>query len=530
MKFKILPNISHSQSLLSSIALLMFAAVSAWLAFHIYTGANTLYSKAKETITQQQTKKDALAMMMEVARERTIILLKMYVKTDVFERDELTENMRNEAVRFIKSREIIEGSELTNEEKVAFDELMRLININSPIQMKVAELLNSDLNHEAHDLLFDHAVPNQLDILNKFDVILGMVESETRGEVSNLENIVNTTNKRVFQLVFLVIVGTLASLVIMYFRSISRERILEEVVEQRTQALAQANRRTNSLIENSSDGIVTIDSHQNIVMFNPAAETMFQYSAKDVLEKPFSILLPDGKGHVHTSYVNAFAKDTGLQARMMDARPEVMGRRKDGSLFPAEVSISKSNSSNDMCFTAFVRDITERQEAEAEIRRLAMIDTLTGLSNRHHFETSLEKVITYQKRFPKNRFSLMLIDLDLFKQVNDTYGHPVGDRLLKLVADTLINNVRDIDCVGRLGGDEFAIILHGKDGETAVAKKLIQALSQPYEIDGYTIKIGASIGVASCPMENTDTTALFKLADKMLYEAKAAGRNTFRIS
>lgn len=214
MKFKILPNISHSQSLLSSIALLMFAAVSAWLAFHIYTGANTLYSKAKETITQQQTKKDALAMMMEVARERTIILLKMYVKTDVFERDELTENMRNEAVRFIKSREIIEGSELTNEEKVAFDELMRLININSPIQMKVAELLNSDLNHEAHDLLFDHAVPNQLDILNKFDVILGMVESETRGEVSNLENIVNTTNKRVFQLVFLVIVGTLASLVL----------------------------------------------------------------------------------------------------------------------------------------------------------------------------------------------------------------------------------------------------------------------------------------------------------------------------
>lgn len=514
------------------IALLAFAAVAVWLSFHIYTNSSTLYEKAEETITQQQTKRDALAQMMGVARERTIILLQMYVKTDVFERDELREKMMLEASRFIKARESFEGTELTNDERVAFDEVMSLVNLNAPIQMKVAELLNSDMGNEANDILFNQAVPNQLDVLQRFDEIIDMVERGTRIEVSNLKGLLDATNKHVFQLVVLVLTGTFIAFMIIYMRAINREKELKSLVEKRTEALAQSHARTKSLIDNSSDGIITIDKHQNVIMFNPAAEKMFQYSAKDVLEKSFSMLLPDEMRQVHTSYVNAFGKDTALQSRMMDARPNVMGRRKDGSLFPAEVSISKSDSGNDMCFTAFIRDVTERHKADAEIHRLAMTDTLTGLSNRHCFETNLDDAVAYHNRYPKSLFCLMLIDLDLFKQVNDTYGHPVGDQLLKHVANILATSVREVDRVARIGGDEFAIILHGSDSmddAATVAKKLIHALSQPFEIDNHDIKVGASIGVAVCPVNDADASSLFKLADKVLYEAKAAGRNTFRI-
>ena len=129
-------------------------------------------------------------------------------------------------------------------------------------------------------------------------------------------------------------------------------------------------------------------------------------------------------------------------------------------------------------------------------------------------------------------FGLLLLDLDLFKQVNDTYGHPTGDALLRQVAGILTDNVREVDDVGRLGGDEFAILLKGlPDREEArvVARKLIQAISTPHQVENHVLNIGASIGITFCSQDCDDASKLFQQADKMLYEAKNAGRNTYRI-
>ena len=136
------------------------------------------------------------------------------------------------------------------------------------------------------------------------------------------------------------------------------------------------------------------------------------------------------------------------------------------------------------------------------------------------------------RRFPENKISLLLLDLDLFKQVNDSYGHAIGDALLIHIAKILENNVRDADTVSRFGGDEFAILLQGVETSekvALVAEKIIAALSKPHHIESCKVEIGVSIGITFCPEFADDSEQLFKQADMMMYKAKDAGRNTYRV-
>lgn len=171
--------------------------------------------------------------------------------------------------------------------------------------------------------------------------------------------------------------------------------------------------------------------------------------------------------------------------------------------------------------------VYNREIYEARIVRLAHFDPLTGVSNRAQFKLELERAVRQRDGTP---FALHLIDLDGFKLVNDTYGHPIGDLLLKGVTDRLRNSLRSYDAVARLGGDEFAVIQgRTKNGEDAVAlaRRICKTLADPFEIEGYTITIGSSIGIA---MSNDADNAsnLMKASDLALYEAKTAGRGTFK--
>ena len=178
-------------------------------------------------------------------------------------------------------------------------------------------------------------------------------------------------------------------------------------------------------------------------------------------------------------------------------------------------------------------DITEKQQAEARITQLARFDTLTGLANRHHFLEALEAAFgrdeTDQAGTGK-RFAALWIDLDKFKDVNDTLGHPAGDALLKLVAGRLRATVRSDDVIARLGGDEFAILVQGssiaEDVASALADRLIAKLSAPFEIANQTIRIGASIGIVLAPDHGATADDLLKNADIALYRAKTGGRGT----
>jgi len=177
-------------------------------------------------------------------------------------------------------------------------------------------------------------------------------------------------------------------------------------------------------------------------------------------------------------------------------------------------------------------DITERRRAEAEIVHLARHDGLTGLANRAEFNARLEEA---SKRLKRNGGSLtvMMLDLDKFKDVNDTRGHLAGDQLLEEVGRRLKAEIREIDVLARLGGDEFAIIQEGgsdqQEGATALALRIIGAITRPFDLNGHEAQVGISIGIALAPLHGIESEELLRSADLALYDAKANGRNDFRL-
>ena len=175
-------------------------------------------------------------------------------------------------------------------------------------------------------------------------------------------------------------------------------------------------------------------------------------------------------------------------------------------------------------------DITEKRRAEEKVEWLARHDPLTGIANRFYFRESFEDALKIIDQGPA--VVLHWIDLDRFKDVNDTLGHPVGDALLKAVAERLRSSVRKTDFLARLGGDEFAIIQMGtgrREQSEQLARRVIHALSKPFHILGHTVSLSASIGIVRAPEHGTTADELMKSADIALYDVKSSGRNGFAI-
>jgi diguanylate cyclase (GGDEF)-like protein/PAS domain S-box-containing protein len=179
-----------------------------------------------------------------------------------------------------------------------------------------------------------------------------------------------------------------------------------------------------------------------------------------------------------------------------------------------------------------VVDVTERKQSEARIYHMAHHDALTGLANRMLFLKSVDEAIGRMNRHGE-AFNILVLDLDQFKAVNDTLGHPVGDALLRQAAQRLLACTRETDIVARLGGDEFAILQRASEGQAdsalAFADRLLAAMREPYELEGNKLTAGTSIGVALAPQDGDNADQLLKNADLALYRAKAGGRNRCRL-
>jgi diguanylate cyclase (GGDEF)-like protein/PAS domain S-box-containing protein len=209
---------------------------------------------------------------------------------------------------------------------------------------------------------------------------------------------------------------------------------------------------------------------------------------------------------------------------------EWRGKAKDGSLFWAEVSLRRAAFGDRDYLLATARDISQRKQAEDELKKMAQFDVLTGLANRGVFVANVDRAIELAHR-GRGGFAVLYLDLDHFKDVNDTLGHPVGDRLLRWVAERLQTNSRAGDTVSRFGGDEFAMLMAGASDPTdagLIADKLLEIVSKPYLIDGNEIHIGTSIGIAMYAADTPDAETLLGHADVALYRAKAEGRHTYR--
>jgi diguanylate cyclase (GGDEF)-like protein/PAS domain S-box-containing protein len=213
-----------------------------------------------------------------------------------------------------------------------------------------------------------------------------------------------------------------------------------------------------------------------------------------------------------------------------DEYVETQLRSVSGNTIPVEM-LARSISHNGHPHRVLaVRDLRDLHEAEKRIRFLALRDPLTKLLNRNRFGDELETALKRAER--GDTFAILCLDLDHFKQVNDTLGHGIGDQLLQIVAKRLEGCVRETDTLARIGGDEFAIIQVGTnqpESSTDLAMRIIEELGKPYQVDGHRIVAGTSIGIALAPNDGQDADTLLRSADLALYRAKAEGRRVFRL-
>jgi len=307
------------------------------------------------------------------------------------------------------------------------------------------------------------------------------------------------------------------------------------VIQQRRAeaALREREAELRSVIENANDAYIALDERGVITAWNRQAEHTFGWSAAQAIGQRLSALIvPPAFAAAHDAGMQRFL-DSG-KSTMLDRRLELPGQRRDGSALTLEVRIAALNINGRRMFSAFLHDITERKQTEAQREYDAIHDALTGLPNRRALQ---EQLPVAQKRAQRARHALALlfIDLDGFKAVNDTWGHETGDLLLCSVARRLTAALRETDSVYRLAGDEFTVILdnliHQGDA-VRIAEKLILAVSQPMILDSKEVRVGASIGIAlyGTGGEGSDTSAadLIREADHWMYQAKLAGRGQVR--
>jgi diguanylate cyclase (GGDEF)-like protein/PAS domain S-box-containing protein len=293
--------------------------------------------------------------------------------------------------------------------------------------------------------------------------------------------------------------------------------------------LEKSQNQLQSIISNVMDGIITINESGGIQGFNPAAEQIFGYTQQDVIGKNLSLLMPQPDRSAHDSYLNKYLQ-TG-QAKILGVRGrEVIAVRKNGDAFPMEMSVSEMVLGGQRYFIGIVRDITERKQAEQKIAHLAHYDYLTDLPNRALLLDVLNHSISLAKR-NKHKVAVLFMDLDGFKQINDTLGHEAGDLLLKGVAQRIKKTIRESDAVARVGGDEFILVLDNIDSaenSVFVANKILFALSEPFDLKGQPGRVGGSIGISIFPDDSENPVQLVKQADEAMYLAKQDGKNTSR--
>jgi diguanylate cyclase (GGDEF)-like protein/PAS domain S-box-containing protein len=272
--------------------------------------------------------------------------------------------------------------------------------------------------------------------------------------------------------------------------------------------------------------IFTMDADALVTTWNIGAELIFGFTADEIVGSNVSCIFTqsDQDQSRHTLEMDT-ARESG---RAADYRWHV---RKDRSLFWADGVLTPiaDDQGAMIGYLKILRDITERKMAQDEIRRLASIDVLTGVSNRAAFDSRRAELVSLAVR-THQLLLLMMIDLDQFKEVNDSLGHQAGDLLLQQTALRIRAVSRESDFIARLGGDEFALLqLHAPspaDGGV-LAEKLLLELAKPFLIGDREVRISASIGIAVCPIDATTPDALLKNADTALYHAKNAGRNCF---
>jgi diguanylate cyclase (GGDEF)-like protein/PAS domain S-box-containing protein len=274
------------------------------------------------------------------------------------------------------------------------------------------------------------------------------------------------------------------------------------------------------IIDHVLEAIIVIDGSGIVRAFNAAAEAVFGYAAAEVIGRNVSMLMPSPYREEHDRYIASYLHSR--KPRVIGVGRQVVALRRNGEAFPVSLAVSAVKGARSDTFIGLVRDLSPERERE-RYAHMALHDPLTGLPNRIHLVGALDDAAVRAGR-PGHGLALLFIDVDRFKDINDRFGHAIGDAVLVTLAGRLRHSVNRKDLVARLSGDEFVVLLDGvADPSTAdaVALRLREAAAAPMVFDGCSLQVGISVGVAVHGLDGERPDDLLRAADLAMYRAKA---------
>jgi diguanylate cyclase (GGDEF)-like protein/PAS domain S-box-containing protein len=307
-----------------------------------------------------------------------------------------------------------------------------------------------------------------------------------------------------------------------------RLKAIEADLRQKKEIILAQHTKLEAYFDSSIDAVVQMDFDGHITGWNHQAEKIFGWKADEILDLTIEqTIIPERYRDAHNKGMKRFLQNA--KTSVMNNLIEIHALHRDGHEFPVELSVSVIDSTDLQEFNAYIRDISERKHAETIIWNQANFDSLTSLPNRNLF---LQKLEHEMRSCDRSNLSLALlyIDLDRFKDVNDSLGHDLGDLLLVEISRRLKKAIREIDTVSRLSGDEFSIILGQINDQLSVqpvCQQILNALAEPYQLDNEKVFLTASIGVTFYPGDSKNIEVLQRNGNQAMYAAKGEGRNRY---
>lgn len=306
-----------------------------------------------------------------------------------------------------------------------------------------------------------------------------------------------------------------------------------------TQNLQQVENRLIQILETSQDAVIITNQQGDILDWNPESERLFNYTKEEavghsiiellfVLPQGIDLNKQEAKDKLNHIFRNSF-KPGALKGE--SNKTELILHNRFNEKITAEISSSILKVKSDIEISLFIKDITYQRETEEAITKMAYYDSLTQLENRTYFKKSVDELI---RTSPNSSVAIFFMDLDGFKQVNDTLGHSVGDELLKVIAKRISSSIRDSENthhICRFGGDEFILMLQNIDanGAAHVSSRLLSKIERTIKIEEDEMQVSGSIGIAVYPQHGIDVDTLLRHADTAMYQSKASGKNTYSI-